>query len=71
MSKNPDFTKVPFVYEPNKTSRKEWQEAIEKRTNKTLDQLITETMEQVEVDPLYTAEAYKDMEHLVPMQLCM
>lgn len=64
MSKNPDFTKVPFVYEPNKTSRKEWQEAIEKRTNKTLDQLITETMEQVEVDPLYTAEAYKDMEHL-------
>ncbi len=64
MSKNPDFTKVPFVYEPNKTSRKEWQEAIEKRTNKTLDQLVTETMEQVEVDPLYTAEAYKDMEHL-------
>lgn len=64
MSKNPDFTKVPFVYEPNKTSRKEWQEAIEKKTNKTLDQLITETMEQVEVDPLYTAEAYKDMEHL-------
>ena len=64
MSKNPDFTKVPFVYEPNKTSRKEWQEAIEKKTNKTLDQLVTETMEQVEVDPLYTAEAYKDMEHL-------
>lgn len=64
MSKNPDFTKVPFVYEPNKTSRKEWQEAIEKKMNKTLDQLVTETMEQVEVDPLYTAEAYKDMEHL-------
>lgn len=64
MSKNPDFTKVPFVYEPNKTSRKEWQEAIEKKTNKTLYQLVTETMEQVEVDPLYTAEAYKDMEHL-------
>lgn len=64
MSKNPDFTKVPFVYELNKTSRKEWQEAIEKKMNKTLDQLVTETMEQVEVDPLYTAEAYKDMEHL-------
>lgn len=64
MSKNPDFSKIAFTFEPNKTSRKEWQEAIEKKTNKTLDQLVTETMEQVNVEPLYTAEAYKDMEHI-------
>lgn len=64
MSKNPDFSKIAFEFEPNKTSRKEWQEAIEKKTNKTLEQLVTETMEQVDVEPLYTAEAYKDMEHI-------
>lgn len=64
MTKNPDFTKVSFANSVDKTSREVWQKEIEKATGKSLDQLLDETMEQIHLDPLYTQEAYDNMEHL-------
>ena len=62
--KNPDFTKVAFASPSSNISREAWQKEIEKATGKSLDTLLSETMEQINVEPLYTADAYKDMEHL-------
>ncbi len=65
MSKNPDFSKIAFNPSSQKgMTMEEWRRDIEARTGKTLEHLITETMEQVDVDPLYTEDAYKGMEHL-------
>ena len=64
MAKNPDFTKVAFSNASKGEGFEAWRKKIEKGTGKDLDSLITETMEQVNVDPLYTAQAYKGMEHL-------
>jgi len=62
--KNPDFTKIAFGAAPDKTSFAEWQKSIEKKTGRKLEDLMTETMEQIPVKPLYTQEDYKGMEHL-------
>lgn len=64
MAKNPDFTKVAFLNASKGEGFEAWRKKIEKETGKDLDSLITETMEQVNVDPLYTAQSYKGMEHL-------
>ena len=62
----PDFTTLPFepaapAAEP---SFDEWKAAVEAKTGKTLDELTTETMEQIPVKPLYTADDLAGMEHL-------
>lgn len=64
MAKNPDFTKASFENKSSGISKAEWQKAVEKAAGKPLDELLSETMEQINVAPLYTADAYKDMEHL-------
>ena len=64
MSNNPDFTKIAFDDSAKKLSLKEWQERLEKKTGRKFDDLMTETMEQINLKPLYTAEDYAGMEHL-------
>ncbi|MBR6389429.1 MAG: methylmalonyl-CoA mutase [Opitutales bacterium] len=64
MGKNPDFTKIAFANSAKGESFDAWKHQIESSTGKNFDELITETMEQVQVEPLYTAKCYDDMEHL-------
>ncbi len=64
MSKNPDFTKVLFDAPKADVSLKQWQADIEKKTGKNIDALMSETMEQINVKPLYTKADYEGMEHL-------
>src|SRR4051812_4561374 len=55
MSKNPDFTTIPFA--GVKKNEKSWdQDAV--------DRLVWQTMEQIDVKPIYTQEDLKGMEHL-------
>ena len=66
MYPNPDFTKIALE---NKTpdvaeSRAEWEKRIYKETGRTVKELCTHTMEQVDVRPLYTADDYAGMTHL-------
>ena len=64
MSKNPDFTKVLFDAPKAEVSLSQWQADIEKKTGKKIDDLMSETMEQINVKPLYTKADYEGMEHL-------
>ncbi len=64
MSKNPDFTKVPFEFAPADVSLEKWTADVEKSTGKKLDELMSETMEQIEVKPVYTKADYGGLEHL-------
>ncbi len=42
----------------------EWKGTVEKETGKTLEHLLYDTMEQIPVKPLYTADDTKDLEHV-------
>ncbi len=64
MSKNPDFTKVLFEAPKSDVSLSQWQADIEQKTGKKIDDLMSETMEQINVKPLYTKADYEGMEHL-------
>jgi methylmalonyl-CoA mutase len=64
MMLNPDFTKMAFTEEGRVESRKDWEARVKKETGKTVDELCTRTMEQVDVQPLYTEDAYARMTHL-------
>ncbi|MEZ5602314.1 MAG: methylmalonyl-CoA mutase family protein, partial [Candidatus Competibacteraceae bacterium] len=50
-----DFPKPSFA---------EWKAMVEKTTGKTLEQLVWATMEQIDVNPLYTQDDIKDLKHL-------
>lgn len=60
----PDFTKIPFKL-PNPTANQaEWEKQLKAETGQSRDQFTHSTMEQIDLDPLYTKDAYKSMEHL-------
>lgn len=61
--KNPDFTKIKFETPSAKATFAEWKADVEKRTNQTLDNLVSRTMEQIDVQPLYTAADTSNLEH--------
>ena len=66
--KNIDFTQLdyraPAPSADATTARAQWRRNIEAATGRPLDQLHTQTMEQIPVKPLYTADDYQGMEHL-------
>ena len=64
MSKSPDFTTMAYGVDFPKPSFAEWKTTVEKATGKTLDQLVSATMEQIDVKPLYTHDDIKDLKHL-------
>ena len=64
MSNNPDFTKILFEAPKAGASVKDWQAAVEKKTGVKIDDLVSETMEQIHVKPLYTRADYEGLEHL-------
>lgn len=65
MNKKPDFARMPLRTDLFKgESMEEWKARIEKETGKSLDELMYHTMEQIDVSPLYTKDAYQDHSHL-------
>lgn len=60
----PDFSKIAYKAPVATASREAWAEQVKRETGKSVDQLVTETMEQINVDPLYTNDTYEGMEHL-------
>ena len=63
----PDFTKVAFDATPEPVTFEQWQIRFEKETGKSLEEWVCKTLEQIELQPLYTAEALKTCEHLESM----
>ena len=64
MYRKPDFSKLSFSQEPKSLTREEWQKKIEAETGKSLSELCYRTMEQIDVQPLYTKENYDGLTHL-------
>jgi len=60
----PDFTNIAYEAPEPAATREEWAARVQAETGKTVDELVHETMEQIDVDPLYSKEAYERMEHL-------
>ena len=60
----PDFTTIPYQTAAPTTGRDAWAAQVEAETGKPVEELLTETMEQIDVDPLYSKDAYGPMEHL-------
>jgi len=59
-----DFTTLDYQAPSPTQSLNDWRQDIERATGRKLDELMTETMEQIPVKPLYTADDYEGMEHL-------
>lgn len=60
----PNFSEIPYQAPKPAATREEWEEQVEAETGKSVKELLHETMEQIDVDPLYGKEAYPRMEHL-------
>ncbi|HBR95022.1 MAG TPA: methylmalonyl-CoA mutase, partial [Opitutae bacterium] len=60
----PDFKNISYEAPKPAATREEWSAQVEKETGKSVKELVTETMEQIDVDPLYGKDAYQGMEHL-------
>ncbi|PIE18045.1 MAG: methylmalonyl-CoA mutase [Proteobacteria bacterium] len=64
MSKEPDFTTIAYDRPPAAPSYEAYQAQVLAETGKRVEELAYETMERIELSPLYTQEAYQGMEHL-------
>jgi methylmalonyl-CoA mutase len=64
MMNKPDLTKIAFSPAPAASSYAAWQSRVEKETGKSLDALLTHTMEQIDVKPLYTEADYESLNHI-------
>lgn len=63
--KFPDLTKIELSLEPSGTLDFEgWKQKFEEQTGYKFEELVTQTMEGIDVYPLYTFEDIKDFEHL-------
>jgi len=60
----PDFSNIAYEAPKPAASREEWAEQVKAETGKSVKELVSETMEQIDLDPLYGKEAYERMEHL-------
>jgi methylmalonyl-CoA mutase len=63
----PDFTKVSFGAEPAPATFERWRIRFEEETGKSLEEWACKTLEQIDLQPLYTAENLKSCEHLDTM----
>ncbi|MGJ8640367.1 MAG: methylmalonyl-CoA mutase [Opitutaceae bacterium] len=59
-----DFSNINYEAPKPATTREEWAAQVKAETGKSVKELVTETMEQIDVDPLYGKDAYEGMEHL-------
>ncbi len=63
----PDFTTVAFSGAPAKATYEDWAARFAAETGKTPEEWACKTLEQIDLQPLYTAEDLKDCEHLDTM----
>ena len=62
--KNVDFTSLEYAAPATSADFAGWENRVSQESGKSPETLVTETMEQIPVKPLYTANDYEGMEHL-------
>ncbi len=60
----PDFNQIPFEAAPAPVGYDAWRAHFEAETGRSLEQWAHKTLEQIDLQPLYTADDLKDAEHL-------
>ncbi|MCE1165478.1 MAG: methylmalonyl-CoA mutase [Bacteroidetes bacterium] len=60
----PDFSKIDLNLSSAKVTKKDWEKKFKEETGKTVDEFIWQTMEQIDVKPLYTKEDTDKLEHI-------
>ncbi|MCM3242167.1 methylmalonyl-CoA mutase family protein, partial [Cytobacillus oceanisediminis] len=63
MANKPDFKSLDIL-EVKQSAKDDWKRKAEEEIDSSIDQLLFETNEQINVKPLYTNEDLRDMEHL-------
>ena len=63
----PDFTQIPFETAPAPATFAEWRVRFEAETGKSLEEWASKTLEQIDLQPLYTAADLRGCEHLHTM----
>ena len=65
MSIRPDFSKVDFTApSTEKETREQWAARVKAETGMSVEELVTHTMEQIDVQPNYTRADIKDAVHI-------
>ncbi|MEW5957598.1 MAG: methylmalonyl-CoA mutase [Chloroflexota bacterium] len=64
MSNTPDFTTIDYDTAFPPVSEEQWRAQVEAEAGMPFDQLLWKTMEQIDVEPLYTAADTAGLEHL-------
>jgi len=59
-----DFSNIDIQFPESKMTFDEWKSAIEAKTGKTYEELIEISLENIEINPLYTQEDLNNLEHL-------
>ena len=60
----PNFAEIKLDLKSKEYSYEEWKEKFKNETGKDVDEFIWETMEKINVKPLYTKDDIKDCEHI-------
>lgn len=62
--KKPDFTKIDLTLDTEKVSYEDWKKKFIEETGKSPEDFIWQTLEKIDVKPLFDSEDIKDFEHL-------
>ena len=60
----PDFTQIAFDPAPAKITYDQWKKRFEAETGRSVEAWAFQTLEQIDLQPLYTADDLKQCEHL-------
>lgn len=60
----PNFNDINLNLESEKVTKGDWEKKFKEKTGKSVDEFVWETMEKIDVEPLYSKEDWKDLEHI-------
>ncbi|TDL77096.1 methylmalonyl-CoA mutase [Rhodococcus qingshengii] len=63
-TQKPDFQSISLFEEQDFITKEQWQEQVNKQIDTSIDNLLFETNEQIQLKPLYTTEDRKGLQHL-------
>ncbi|RME67834.1 MAG: methylmalonyl-CoA mutase [Verrucomicrobia bacterium] len=64
MSHRVDFSTIPYNVAPAAESYQDWCRRIEKEVGRPIEEIVWQTMEQIPLKPLYTADDIRDAQHI-------
>lgn len=63
-TQKPDFQSISLFEEQDFITKEQWQEQVNKQIDTSIDNLLFETNEQIQLKPLYTTEDREGLQHL-------